>query len=83
MAKVHNLLEMSQGSQCLCATQMEFRAENKQMIAVGYLYDTEEIIQASWSNFQHDGAVAFKLSKTSPFPQIGLQITSLENERKY
>jgi len=38
------------------------------MTAVGYISDTEEIVKASWSNFQHDGAAAFKLSETSPVP---------------
>jgi len=56
------------GSQNLCATQKEYRAQNKQMTAVGYISDTEEIIKASWSNFQHDGAAAFKLSERSPLP---------------
>jgi hypothetical protein len=31
------------------------------MTAVGYISDTEEIVKASWSNFHHDGAAAFKL----------------------
>jgi len=35
MAKVHDTLEMWQGSQILCATQNEFRAEYEQMTAVG------------------------------------------------
>ena len=30
--------------------------------------DTEEIVKASWSLFQHDGAAAFKLSEISPLP---------------
>ena len=68
MAKVHNLLEMWQGSQNLHATQKESRAQNKQMTAVGYISDTEEIVKASWSLFQHDGAAAFKLSERSPLP---------------
>jgi len=68
MAKVHNILEMWQGSQTLRATQKESRAQNKQMTAVGYISDTEEIIKASWSNFHHDGAAAFKLSEKSPVP---------------
>jgi hypothetical protein len=38
------------------------------MTAVGYLSDTEEIVKASWSLFQHDGAAAFKLSERSPLP---------------
>jgi hypothetical protein len=68
MAKVHDFLEMWQGSQNLCATQKESCAQNKQMTAVGYISDTKEIIKASWSLFQHDGAAAFKLSERSPFP---------------
>ena len=39
-----------------------------QMTAVGYISDTEESIQASWSLFQHDGAAAFNLSERSPLP---------------
>jgi len=68
MAKVHDFLEMWQGSENLAATQRESRAQNKQMTAVGYISDTEEIINASWTNFQHDGAAAFKLSEISPQP---------------
>jgi len=61
MAKVHDFLEMWQGSQNLRATQKESRAQNKQMTAIGSISDTEEIVNASWSLFQHDGAAAFKL----------------------
>jgi len=68
MAKVHDNLEMWQGSQNLHATQKESRAQNKQITAVGYILDTEEIVKASWSLFQHDGAAAFKLSERSPLP---------------
>jgi len=38
------------------------------MTAVGYISDTEQIVKASWSLFQHDGAAAFKLSERSPLP---------------
>jgi len=38
------------------------------MTTVGYISDTEEIVKASWSLFQHDGAAAFKLSERSPLP---------------
>jgi hypothetical protein len=38
------------------------------MTDVGYISDTEEIVKASWSLFQHDGAAAFKLSEKSPLP---------------
>ena len=63
LAKVHHFLEMWQGSQNLHATQKGSRAQTKQMTTVGYISDTEEIINASWSNFQHDGVAAFKLSE--------------------
>ena len=68
MAKVHDLLEIWQGSRNLCATQKESCAQNEQMTAVGNISDTEGIIKASWSLFQHDGAAAFKLSERSPLP---------------
>jgi len=68
MAKVHNVLEMWQGSQNLWATQKESRTQNEQMTPVGYISDTEEIVKAFWSNFQHNGAAAFKLSEKSPVP---------------
>jgi hypothetical protein len=38
------------------------------MTAVEYISDTEEIVKASWSLFQHDGEAAFKLSERSPLP---------------
>jgi len=68
IAKVDDFLEMWQGSQNLRATQKESPAQNKQMTAIGYISDTEEIIKASWSLFQHDDAAAFKLSEKSPVP---------------
>jgi len=36
------------------------------MTARGCISDTEEIVNASWSLFQHDGAAAFTLSERSP-----------------
>jgi hypothetical protein len=68
MAKVHDSLEMWQGSQNLRATQKESRSQNKQMTAIEYISDTEESVKASWSLFQHDGAAAFKLSERSHLP---------------
>jgi len=38
------------------------------MTAVGYISDTEQIVKACWSNFQHDCAAAFEWSETSPVP---------------
>jgi len=60
MAKVHDFVKMWQGSQNLWATQRESRAQNKHMTAVEYISDSEEILKASWLNFQHDGAAAFQ-----------------------
>jgi hypothetical protein len=68
MAKVHDFLEIWQGSQNLRAMQKESRAQNEQMTAVGYILDIEEIVKSSWSLFQHDGAAALKLSERSPLP---------------
>jgi len=80
MAKVHDSLEMWQGSQNLRATQKESRAQNKQMTTVGYILDTEEIVKSSSSLFQHDGAAAFKLSERSPLPP-GLSAKDLPGGR--
>jgi len=68
MAKVHDFSEMWQGSRNQRAAQKDSYAQNKQMTAVGYILDTEEIVKASWSLFQHDGVAAFKLSEISPLP---------------
>jgi hypothetical protein len=65
MAKVDDILEMRQGSQNLRATQNESRAQNQQMTGVGYIPDTEGIVKASWSLFQHHGAAEFKFSERS------------------
>jgi len=68
MAKVHDLLEMFQGSQNLSATPKESPSQNMQMTAVGYISSTEWIVEASWSNFHYDVAAAFKLLERSPLP---------------
>jgi len=80
MAKVHNFLEMWQGSQTLRATQKGSRAQDNEMTAVRCISDTEEIIKASWSLFQHDGAAAIKLSEISPLPRP-LSAKDLPGER--
>jgi len=67
-AKVHKFLKMWQCSQNLRATQKKSLSPIKQITAVRYISDTKETIKASWSNFQHDGAAAFKLSEWSPIP---------------
>jgi len=68
MAKVHVLLELWQGSQNFRAALKKSRIQNKQMTAIGYISDTEEIVKECWSHFQHDGAAAFKISEGSPVP---------------
>jgi hypothetical protein len=68
MAKVHDFVEMWQGSQTLRATQKESRTKNKPMTAIGYISDTKVIVKASSSDFYHEGAAAFKLSEKSPVP---------------
>jgi hypothetical protein len=80
MAKVHNFLEMWQGSQNTHATQKESRTQNKQMTAVGYISDIEEIIQASLSLYPHDRAAAFELLERSPLPPA-LSAKDLPGER--
>jgi len=68
MAKVHDFVEMWQGSQNLRAAQKESRAQKQQMAGVGYISDSEEIAKSSFSNFDHDGAAAFERSERSPLP---------------
>jgi len=38
------------------------------MTTMGYISDTEEIVNALWSLFQYEGATAFKFSGRSPLP---------------
>jgi hypothetical protein len=68
MANDQDIVDMWQGSQNLRATQKESCAQNNQMTAIGYISDTEEIVKASWSFFQHYGAAGFNLSERSPSP---------------
>jgi len=67
-ANVHDFWKMWQGSQNLRANKKESRAHNMQITGVRYGLDTEEIVKASWSLFQHDGVAAFELSERSPLP---------------
>jgi len=62
MVKIHDFVEMWQGSQNLCPTPKKCRSQTKQITAVGYILDMKEIVKASWSLFQHHSAAAFKLS---------------------
>jgi len=68
IANVHDILQMLHGSQNVCAKQKDSPSQNMQMSAVQYISDTEEIIKASRSNFQQNGAAAFKMSERSPLP---------------
>jgi hypothetical protein len=52
MAKVHNILEMWQGSYNLHATQKECRAQNKQITAMGYISDTQDCL--NWNGDLED-----------------------------
>ena len=65
-AQVYYFVEMWQGSQNLSARQKESCPQNMQMTAIGYIPDTEEIVIASWSLSQHDGAATLQLSERSP-----------------
>jgi len=66
MTMVHKVLEMWQGNLNVCATQKEYRAKNKQMTATGYMSDTEDIVNGSWTLFHNARADAFTLSERSP-----------------
>ena len=68
LAKVHDSSEMWQGSQNIRANEKESHAQSKQMATIGYIWDTVEIVRASWSLIQHDGAAAFKFSERSHLP---------------
>jgi len=54
MAKIHDFLEMWQGSQKLHATRKEYRTDNQQMTAVRYISEMEEIVVTSGSAVEHD-----------------------------
>jgi hypothetical protein len=69
MAKVNNFLDMWQHSQKLHAAKKESCDQTKQMTAVRYISDTEVILQAIRSVFQHDGAAVFEVSERSPLPR--------------
>jgi hypothetical protein len=68
MAKVHHVLVIWQGSQNQFPTLKESRARTTQMTVTGFISDTEVIIKALWSYFEHDRVAAFKSSERSPSP---------------
>jgi len=67
MGKVCDILEMWQSRQNPPATPRESLVHIKQMTAIKYISDTEQIVKASWSLVQHDGVAGFKSSERSPF----------------
>jgi hypothetical protein len=82
LAKVHDFLEMWQGSQNLRSTQKESRSKHKLMAAIGYDFNTEEITKVSWLLFHPDDAAVFNCQKDHISHQIFLQRTLLEDELK-
>ena len=63
-------LEKWQRGQNLCSTQGVAFAQTTQMTAVGYISAMEEIVKASWSLSQHDGAAVFEQSEILPLPPV-------------
>jgi hypothetical protein len=53
------------------------------MITTRYIADTEEIVNTSWPNFEHDGEAAFQSLESSSLPPAWSGRTSLEDELKY
>jgi hypothetical protein len=66
VANVYDIWEMWQGSQNLRATLKKSSTQNKQMIAVSYVTDTEEIMSPFCSNFQSIGVDEFKVLERLP-----------------
>jgi len=65
LAKVCHVVEMRQGWQNPHATQKGSCAQNTMTTDMAYISDTEEIIKALWSLFQHEGPAAFISSEWS------------------
>jgi hypothetical protein len=68
MAKFHNILQMRQGSQILCTTQIQSCDQNSQITAIGYISGTNQMVDASWSDIQHDVGAVFTISERSCLP---------------
>jgi hypothetical protein len=68
IANVHDFLEMWQGSKNLRATQKECHSRNKQMTAIRYNWNVEEILKVCWLLLQNACAAASKLSENSLSP---------------
>jgi len=83
MAKVHNFLEMWQGSQNLCATQKESHDQNMPMTDIEFILYTEEIFKVSSSLFQPDGLLHLNCQKDHLCHQLCLQMICLEDKLKY
>jgi hypothetical protein len=63
IAMRHDFLEVWQGSQILCLTQKESRAEIKQMTTIGFISDMEDTVNAFFPLFQPGGMAAFTLTE--------------------
>jgi hypothetical protein len=82
MAKVHNFLEMWQGSQNICAKQKEFFPHNQLMTAGGYFLDTEEIVKHPGHSFNMMVRLHSNCQKDLHCHHLCRQRTSLEDELK-
>jgi len=83
MAKVYDFWEMWQGIQNIVATQKEAHALNKQLSAVVYIWDTEDIVKASWSLFHIMVLLLFHCQNDHLGHQLCLQMISLDYKLKY
>jgi len=68
MAKVHDILEIWEGTQNLRAIPKKSHTENNQIQTIGYISDSKEIVKGSWAHCQHDGAASSQLMDTSHLP---------------
>jgi hypothetical protein len=83
MAKVHDILEMWQGSQNFRATQRESCAQNKQMTAVGYISNTEGLLTHPGQTVNMMVQLHLNCREDHLSHQLCLERTSLEGELKY
>jgi len=80
VAKVHDLLEMWQGSQNLCDSQKESQSQNGQKTDVGYTSVTEAIFKPPGHSFNIMVRLLLNYQKDHLCHQLCLQRTSLEDE---
>lgn len=82
MVKIHDFMELWQGSLKLRRMQKDARAQNKSMTAIGYISDTEETEDMSSSSFHHDGSQAFITSGQRSLPPALSKDDLLDGENK-